>query len=255
MCRLYGYCGRVEQNLSQVLLNEENCLKKQSIAHRDGWGICFYEENQPHVLKSQKMAKSDRVFNNIASAISSRIFIAHLRRATQGPVNFLNCHPFFWQEWSFAHNGDLPHFKEIAHELRLLVNPRFLANIRGFTDSELYFALFLTEWQAGSAGTPEVKNIALALRATVNKIQKTYEHWGKAEKPALNAIVTNGLSMVALRCGHELSFRTEPSLGGSEKAQFLEISSEPLSKNSAWSSMAEGQIIGVDKDFKLFLDL
>ena len=86
MCRLYGYCGRAEQNLSHVILDEENCLKKQSAAHRDGWGICFYEENQPQVIKSYRMAKCDRIFSRIASVLSSKVFIAHLRRATQGRV-------------------------------------------------------------------------------------------------------------------------------------------------------------------------
>ncbi|CAB1370348.1 class II glutamine amidotransferase [Denitratisoma oestradiolicum] len=83
--------------------------------HTDGWGIAFFEGRgartflDPHPSSQSPVADLVRQY-----PIRSRNVIAHIRKATQGPVGLENTHPFqreLWGSyWIFAHNGNLEDF-------------------------------------------------------------------------------------------------------------------------------------------------
>jgi predicted glutamine amidotransferase len=83
--------------------------------HKDGWGIAFYKDAACQLftdhLSSITSPLAERIKRN---PIKSTNIIAHIRKATQGPVVLENSHPFMrelWgQHWTFAHNGDLKSF-------------------------------------------------------------------------------------------------------------------------------------------------
>ena len=76
--------------------------------------------------------------------IRSENIVAHIRKATQGRVALENTHPFvreLWgRYWVFAHNGTI---KDQAF-LRARTSPARLGELRGETDSELFFAFLLS---------------------------------------------------------------------------------------------------------------
>lgn len=113
--------------------------------HRDGWGIAFFEGLGCRLFLDDKPSSTSPVAAFIRQyPIQSTHVIAHIRKATIGPVGLANCHPFkreLWgRYWVFAHNGDLP---------GLAADP--LAQTNGFyrpvgqTDSEQAFCLILNQ--------------------------------------------------------------------------------------------------------------
>ena len=120
--------------------------------HSDGGGIAFFEGHQdgtPHAQPDKGLRLY--VDNQAASTspvaqlirqypIQSRHVIAHIRKATQGPIALENCHPFvreLWgRYWVFAHNGNLENFQPHLHSHFHPV---------GDTDSERAFCWLLQE--------------------------------------------------------------------------------------------------------------
>jgi predicted glutamine amidotransferase len=86
--------------------------------HKDGWGIAFYGDEGCQLFTDHLSSVTSPVAASIKrSPIKSRNIIAHIRKATQGPVAPENSHPFMrelWgQQWTFAHNGDLKNFDPV----------------------------------------------------------------------------------------------------------------------------------------------
>lgn len=83
--------------------------------HRDGWGIAFFEGRGARVFLDPQPSSESPVAELVRHyPIRSLNVIAHIRKATQGPVGLENTHPFMrelWgRYWIFAHNGNLSDF-------------------------------------------------------------------------------------------------------------------------------------------------
>lgn len=107
--------------------------------HKDGWGIAFYGDEGCQLFTDHLSSVTSPIAASIKrSPIKSRNIIAHIRKATQGPVAQENSHPFLrklWgQQWTFAHNGDLKKFNPVESSQFLPV---------GETDSERAFCEML----------------------------------------------------------------------------------------------------------------
>jgi glutamine amidotransferase len=80
--------------------------------HRDGWGIAFFEGRGVRLFLDPRPSIESPVAELVRRyPIRSLNVIAHIRKATQGPVGLENTHPFMrelWgRYWIFAHNGNL----------------------------------------------------------------------------------------------------------------------------------------------------
>lgn len=80
--------------------------------HRDGWGIAFFEGRGVRLFLDPRPSSESPVAELVRRyPIRSLNVIAHIRKATQGPVGLENTHPFMrelWgRYWIFAHNGNL----------------------------------------------------------------------------------------------------------------------------------------------------
>ncbi|WP_309127799.1 class II glutamine amidotransferase, partial [Microbacterium sp.] len=99
----------------------------------------------PRVERSADSAASDPGF---AAAMDTpvRSAMVHLRWATPGiPVAECNAHPFQAGDLAFEHNGSL----KPLDDLRAMLSPEFRAQLRGDTDSEIYFALIREQLALG----------------------------------------------------------------------------------------------------------
>ena len=56
MCRLFGFKSIIKSKVHSSLLHAENALGIQSVDHPDGWGVCYYIGNSPHIIKADKPA-------------------------------------------------------------------------------------------------------------------------------------------------------------------------------------------------------
>ena len=120
MCRMFGFRSVLKSRVHRSLLSADNALAVQSRAHPDGWGVAYYVNGVPQVTRSTRTAVSDALFRRISGVVSSETVVAHVRQATQGALSPLNCHPFQYGRWIFAHNGDVPDFA--SHRTALMAH-------------------------------------------------------------------------------------------------------------------------------------
>jgi glutamine amidotransferase len=83
--------------------------------HVDGWGVAFHEASGCRVFVDAGRASESPLAEFLCRhPIRAQLIVAHIRKATQGPVGLVNCHPFrreWWgRSWTFCHNGDLKGF-------------------------------------------------------------------------------------------------------------------------------------------------
>jgi glutamine amidotransferase len=188
-----------------------------------------------------------------------------VRKATQGGHTVLNCHPFQYGRWVFAHNGDVPEFGTKHRDALVAeVSPRLRRFVLGETDSEVVFFMFLSRLEAlGPLAQPrEAADVIAALAATIRAVDSIAQQ--PPETPnLLTCIATDGTTMVAHQGGRELFFSTykrrcsdrdtcaslaphceAPSTTG--KVNHLVLSSEPLHGENIWLELARGDLVAVD---------
>jgi predicted glutamine amidotransferase len=156
MCRFTLYLGPPVR-LSTLLVEPAHSLILQSYrsAERaeplngDGFGVGWYQpelEERPGLFRSVSPAWNDRNLASLARVVSSPCVLAHVRAATKGmEVSETNCHPFQHGRYLFMHNGSVGSFHEVRRALlQELTDPAFDL-IRGSSDTEHLFALFVDE--------------------------------------------------------------------------------------------------------------
>lgn len=266
MCRLFGFRSVIPSQVHRSLVAAENALGRQSVEHPDGWGVAYYVDGSPHVTKSPAHALSDALFHRVSGVVSSETVLAHVRKATQGPMTVLNCHPFQYGRWVFAHNGDVPRFHASwRRHLMAEVSPQLRRFILGETDSEVLFFIFLSRLQAtGPLDKPHAAGDVIdALGATMREVRELCSPLEADENMFLTCIVTDGVTMAAHQGGKELywsSHKTRcadrdtcPSLSPECEApsesgyvNHLIFTSEPLQGENVWNQMRPGDLVGVD---------
>lgn len=269
MCRLFGFRSVIPSKVHRSLLAAENALGVQSNQHPDGWGVAFYVDGSPHVTRSPSTALGDALFHRLSGVVSSETVLAHVRKATQGPLTVLNCHPFQYGRWVFAHNGDIPNFEARREALVAEVAPELRRFILGDTDSEVIFFLFLTLLGAhGSlASKHELDTVSAALRRTVLRVRELCDD-GRGDPALLTLLVTDGELLVASEGGKNLFWSSykrrcsdrdrcsslsavceAPTTSG--QVNHFIVSSEPLQGENVWEPLAPGEIVAVDRSMRL----
>ncbi len=269
MCRLFGFRSVIPSQVHRSLLAAENALGALSNQHPDGWGVAFYVDGSPHVTRNPITAMGDQLFHRLSGVVSSQTVVAHVRKATRGEKTVLNCHPFQYGRWVFAHNGDVPDFDVHRGALVDRVEPSLRRYILGETDSEVLFFILLTELLArGPLTAPRTSaELARAVRAMTASVRGLCDT--PSTQASLTVLVTNGESLVAAQGGKELYLSTHKtrcsdrgvckSLSSECEAPTLSghvnhciLSSEPLKGENVWESLEPGDIIGVDAGMHLY---
>ena len=265
MCRLFGFRSVLSSQVHNSLLEADNALGVQSNEHPDGWGVAFYVDGSPHLTRSPTTALSDQLFHRLSGVVSSQTVVAHVRKATQGSNNVLNCHPFQHGRWVFAHNGDIPDFESHRQALMAMVAPTLRRFILGDTDSELMFHILLSQLHAaGDLGRPITsQELINALRVTMEMVRRTCETPEQEAPCLLTFIVTNGETLAACHGGKELFFSTHKTrCSDRDTCSYLSpeceapsttgyvnhfiLSSEPLQGENVWTELVQGDMVAVD---------
>ncbi|MBI4821932.1 MAG: class II glutamine amidotransferase [Deltaproteobacteria bacterium] len=269
MCRLFGFRSVIPSQVHRSLVAAENALGSQSARHPDGWGVAYYVDDAPHVMKSPTLALGDHLFHHLSGVVSSESVVAHVRRATVGGSSILNTHPFQHGRWVFAHNGEISDFERCRARLTREVAPRLRRFILGETDSEVIFFLFLTVLSGYGplASRLSAEEVQAALATAVVWVRSLCDD-GASKPSLLNLLVTNGATMVAVREGKELFWSTHkvrcsdrdrcahlsPECEAPTETGFVNhliVSSEPLQGENVWNEMFDGEIVGVDSRMRI----
>ncbi len=243
MCRLFGQHAPPELDRCEPLCSAPNALRFQSHQHPHGWGIGWYQGGRVRVERGLLPAHADQAFVEAARAARSRVVIAHIRDASVGPVSAANTHPFVNGRWIFAHNGTVARFRDVARvraDLEAEIDPSLRRALRGQTDSERCFLLFLTRLRGrGSAAAATLGQVTAALRATTETIRRIADQ-RSARPSSLNFLVTDGRVLAASRLGRDLHVAVA---AGAERA--FVVASEPIGV-ADWRPVPDGAVVGFD---------
>jgi len=307
MCRLAAYKGK-SILIGSVVTKPNNSLLYQSrdaayhpgvkddthhrniLVNGDGFGVAWYSTDDVSrgscAFKFVTPAWSNQNLQNIGDHVSSNLIFAHIRAASSGhnpfekiSVSHENCHPFSFGRYTFMHNGGIPHFSRIKLRLLNLLGDPFFQEIKGSTDSEHIFALFLTILYSNYPSSsdlsgylnisPSLDESILALNKTISTLLSLCEEVEIEDACSLNLCLTDGVNIIATRfrngpqmppslyynygadftCDAEGNFYAQ---GGTKKAaDSVVISSAPLSKVSALPSLLNPEISGSCEDFSV----
>jgi glutamine amidotransferase len=202
MARLIGYMANRADRLREAFLHERDAIAGLPADQRGAWGIGFYQGDEV-LHKKQPAPNGEPVeWTSIAQGLKTDCAIAHVRQATVGGFSVDNTHPFRLRQWLFAHVGTIASFEEIRDKLRADLPDFLRRNIRGSSDSELFFHLILAGLHTRNqldAATPAETVLLESIGDAVSAIDKLV---GEARSHTmLNMILCNGRSMYALRRG------------------------------------------------------
>lgn len=216
--------------------------------HKDGWGIAFYGDTGCQLFKDHLSSIASPIAELIKrNPIKSKNIIAHIRRATQGPIALENSHPFMremWgQYWTFAHNGDLQNF-------RPALAGRFVP--AGETDSERAFCHMMDRLEERFPGRKESP-------PTIDLFEAIAEFAAAiAGHGAFNFMLSNGEVLIA-HCSTNLyyvarayPFSTARLIDCDLSIDFSQhnhrddcitvIATKPLTSNETWTAFRPGEL-------------
>lgn len=158
MCELFGVSSRRKIEVNDLLKE----FFSHSDKHANGWGMAIFYGNSVSLEREPVQAiKSTYLKERLQQRISVRNMIAHIRLATRGNMEYVNCHPFVLRDnfdrcWTLAHNGtifDYPRHSPYLHQQE------------GKTDSEriLYFLVDQVNWRQRELGRALTKEERFAL--------------------------------------------------------------------------------------------
>jgi predicted glutamine amidotransferase len=208
VCRWLAYSGSPVL-LDELLYETEHSLIVQSLHSRlgaeetngDGFGVGWYGEYEtPAVFKSVEPAWNDENLRELARHIRSGLVFAHIRASSGAPVQQTNCHPFRHGRWLWMHNGLIREFHELRRDLMLEIDPAMFADVRGTTDSEVFFFL------ARTLGLEEDPPAAVA--RAVGLIEDVARRHGVEQPMQMTVATSNGERLWAFRYSSEGNSRS-----------------------------------------------
>jgi len=203
MCRWMAWYGQ-PIIIEELLFKPPHGLVDQSLHSRmgaettngDGFGLGWYGAGDaPALYKSVAPAWGDQNLRELAAAVESPLFIAHVRATTGTAIQQTNCHPFRHGRWLFVHNGVIAGFAEMRRELMLALDPSLFPAVQGSTDSEVLFHLALT---FGLEDDP-----VAAFERAIGLMEATAERHGVPNAVQASLGLSNGEGLWAFRYSTE----------------------------------------------------
>jgi predicted glutamine amidotransferase len=259
MCRLFGMTSSPARVRATFwLLDAPDSLSAQSRSDPDGTGLGFFgPDGRPVVHKSPIAAYEDRAFAKDARTAESSTFIAHVRYASTGGLTDANTHPFASHGRLFAHNGVIEGLDELERQVGA-----GMAQVKGDTDSERFFALVTQETEARGA------DVGAGLAAAAR--------WIADHLPvfALNAVIVTAQELWALRYPdtHSLYVLERRGDGPHQQRQLdhkgtagrlhvrsgdladvpaIIVASEKLDDDPGWRALESGELLHVGADLRV----
>ncbi len=286
MCRALLYLGQPVL-LDNLLFQPDSALVRQSYMPKmlnllnlagfglRAWDPASHAPREPFFYGSPSLPVFDRNLKNLAEKVRASCVLGHVRGvaySTAVDISLQNVHPFQFEglPWALAHNGDLAGMEEMKPILASEVKSSFLRRIRGTTDSEWIYALFVSQLKDATREAEEGEVYA-ALEKTLGILRRAREKLGIDVSSSVNLFIANGSQLAALRyCFDFGRYRTgdpakvhEANLaflslwytlgrdyglhenewkmtGGAERADSILVASEPLTRDtSSWVELPE----------------
>ncbi len=262
--KIFGFIGNRTDIGARVLGLAPGVLRVRGVAGQaTGWGVGFYQHGE--VLLRRRPLDEREVIDlaEFTENVRTDVLLGDVRRSTTAAPSLENTHPFRYHHWLFAHSGTISGFEKIRPRL-LDSQPEFLRrNVRGETDTECLFYLFLSFLHdAGQLrdGTASPAHIRAALRAAMALVDRMSSDEGLGSNAA-DILVTNGESLVGLhRDGGVMGTRVvrgkpdlEALMGGEthrriripnvETSRFFLVASNLERLPEGWEALPESSLV------------
>lgn len=203
---MFGFIGNRADLGARVLALQSDVMKIRVEPGRSmGWGLGFYQAGEVLLRRRPIDDREEIDLSPVIEGIRTDVLIGHIRWPTVGGLRTENTHPFRHRQWLFAQTGTIGGFSALRDRL-LESQPEFLRrNVRGDTDSELFFYLFLSFLHdAGHLADHTVlaEHVRAALRACISLVDRLSAEEGFPSNTG-DLLVTNGEYIVGVHRGEE----------------------------------------------------
>jgi len=211
MARLFGLLGNRSDLTGRVLAFERDALRVKNVGPGAvGWGLGFYQGGEVLIRRRPIDEREEIDVAQLGADVRADVVIGHVRQPTIGTLRTENTHPFRYRQWLFAQTGTISCFDQVRERLMGSV-PEFLrAGIRGDSDAEIVFQVFLSFLHdAGKLDDlivdPSV--VREAMRKSLHLVDSISAEVGGA--PAeVNIVVSNGDLVIAAHRRQKMGVRT-----------------------------------------------
>lgn len=271
MCRFTLYLGP-SVRLGTLLTDPAHSLIHQSVHARerseplngDGFGVGWYAPRlaaEPALFHSVTPAWNNRNLRGLARVVASPCVLAHVRAASPGSeVDLANCHPFAFGRYLLMHNGSVGAFRRVRRRLLEGVSDEAFNVVRGSTDTEHVFAVFVDELlRTGDPATaPDpVRALAERLAAAIARVLAAVREAGDGTPSSLNIAVSDGERAAVSRFSDakpdslywmqgELYAPTSKEFAqrrSEDEGTAVVVSSERLTEDVAWRAVPPNHVI------------
>jgi predicted glutamine amidotransferase len=209
MARLVGFIGNRPDLGARVIELEGRALDaRRTSGVTPGWGIGFYQGGEILLKRRPLDDRAEIKMTDITRDVRADVAVAQIRLATVGPLRTENTHPFRYRTWLFANTGTVDAFATLRGRLAESL-PQFLQrDVRGETDSELVFHLFLSFLHdAAQLDRPQVDaaTATAALRGAIALVDRLCAEEG-APATSLNILVSSPEYVLALNGGPAMAY-------------------------------------------------
>jgi predicted glutamine amidotransferase len=249
----------------------EGQVSLQGEGRSNALGIGAYAQDD--VLLRRFPSDAALPLESLAPPHETEALLFHARRLPVGLSLEENTQPFRSRRWLFAHQGRLQDYAHIRAGLLDEVPDFLKRQIRGETDSEIAFALFLKRlWEAGRADDPrlEAELAGRLLADTARSLSQASARAGAAHTSTVNLLATNGFILVATRLGSQPLYYTR--LEGTDRCEVCGITpstpeSQPgvvahrrrrsvvvathVKRQAGWVELTEGTTLAVEADLQV----
>ncbi|MCP4390875.1 MAG: class II glutamine amidotransferase [Gammaproteobacteria bacterium] len=258
MCELLGMSAHHPASIT-LSLNEFARHGGETGPHVDGWGVAFYEGPDANLIRESTAAADSVLMSTLRDyRLISEIVIAHIRRASFGPVELRNTHPFrrelAGRVHTFAHNGDLPGIED-----RYRLDPKGTVVPVGTTDSEHAFCMLMQRLSRLWIESPGIPSLH-ARRETVFDFAREIGKLGSANflysdgdvmfvhghvrQQADGSIRAPGLHYISVSCNYGLGHSELASvkLESDQVQKVTLVSTIPLNDGD-WQPLQAGELL------------
>jgi len=263
MCRMLGVMCNDEDLLPCSVQEVRDSLLVTQKDH-DGIGVGYYRSDDPLLMKRPSAKASEIDYNELLDEVTSNIVLVHIRKATVGAWKDVNTHPFRFRRWLFGHVGHLPDLEKNRASVMAALPPFLSRNIKGETDSELAFHIFLNilyrEGKLNDLGLA-AEQLTDYLRETVSQID-VFQNKGQQQELAL--IVTSGQVMAAACRGITMHYShregimecsrhddSEQQVQIHRRFRGIMLGAEMSDPGHQWREVADGSLLSVSKELEL----
>jgi len=258
MCRLFGLLSVNDSNARKYLLEDPCSIYAQSKAvpsrlQSDGWGIGFYVDDAPNVIRSEKPVYTEcEKFTSAVQTANSKVVLAHIRRASnprglprEKLISIENSQPFSDGRYMFVHNGIITIPDEVAECLG-----EWKGRLKGINDSEVYFWYIVKEIANGASFPEAIQKFKISLSV----LWQSRNAKCKYDRPyiGLNTLFSDGERLYAY-CKYDKKDESEASLCLKDQPafqmsylvdpKFLIVASEKTGQEDRWQVLRSGELL------------